>query len=120
MRKIKILSVAFVILYIFNSFFLKNMLVGTYVNRNYENSFFGQNPHVSDNLILLNNDTYVSEYYGKGKYELHYSLGGTEISLAPNNSSIMPFRTSINRLYFLGNIKIDLVKDLNQYYKKID
>lgn len=121
MKKIiKISSISFIILYIFNGFFFKKMIVGTYENRNYENSFFGQNPHVSDNLILLDNGTFISGYYGKGKYELYYSLGGTEISLVPNNDSSMPFRTSIDRLYFLGTIKIDMVKDLNQYYEKID
>jgi hypothetical protein len=119
-KTIKILALIFIILYVFNSFFFEKMIVGTYFNRNYENGFITDNPHVSDKLVLLDNGTFISRYYGKGKYELYHSLGGTEISLESNSSSIMPFRTSVNRLYFLGNIKIDLYKDLNQYYEKID
>jgi hypothetical protein len=97
------------------------MISGVYVNTNYDKDYpIAEVPDQADTLVLFDNNTYKSEYYGKGKYKLDYSFGGTRISINPNDRSAMPFQTSINRIYSFGNIKIDLFQDLELYYEKID
>lgn len=110
------------------------MVIGKYVNRHYENEFIGNNPHVADTLSLKKNNKFESPYYGKGEYYLNYSTTGTQIMLTygkgdftdtingkyikvPNQESLS---TSIERKYFVGNPKITLFKDLDQYYEKIE
>lgn len=111
----------FVLLYINNSFFTERMVEGKYVNRNYENSFIGENPHVADTLIIKSDNRFESKFYGKGNYKLSYNLGGTQIRLIYKDEfGQTSFGTSIDRLFFLGNLRIILFKDLDQYYEKID
>ncbi len=109
-------------------------LLGKYVNRNFENDFIGTNPHVADTLILKKDNQFESPYYGKGKYNITYSLDGTKIELSYgegqtnininenqiNISNEESFETYINRIWFLGNPRIMLFEDLDQYYEKID
>ena len=124
MKKIIIVLVLFfVISFIYNHFFFKSMVVGTYVNRNNQDDFTGYIPNTPDTLKLFEDNSYNSYtngYHNNGKYKLSYSFGGTEISINPHDRSSMPFQTTINRLYSFGNIKIDLFEDLDQYYEKID
>jgi hypothetical protein len=97
------------------------MITGVYVNTNYDKDYpILDVPNHADTLVLFDDNTYTSGYYGKGKYKLEYSFGGTEISLIPNVSSEGGFGSSFTRLYSFGNIKIDLFQDQDQYYEKID
>jgi hypothetical protein len=133
-KSILLIASIFIAIYAYNNFFTNNTLIGTYVNRNYENDFIGGNPHIVDTLILKKDNQFESPYYGKGTYKLSYGLGGTRIELhygdgyssaningekviVPNEES---FETSIDRIWFIGNPQISLFEDLNQYYEKIE
>ncbi len=108
-------------LYIISNFFTQNMIIGKYVNRNFENRFISENPHVKDTLVILTNNQFTSKFYGQGNYKLFYDLYGTHIKLIYKDEiGRTSFTTSIDRLMFLGNPKINLFKDLNQFYEKID
>ena len=110
------------------------MILGKYVNRNYEDDFIGNIPHIADTLLLKENNQFESPYYGKGTYKLTYGLGGTKIKLnygegysSENiNGEIVTvsnkesFNTSMNRIWLIGNAQISLFEDLDQYYEKID
>lgn len=122
MKKIIIgLILFFFISFIYNHFFLKSMITGVYVNTNYNKDYpIAEVPDRADTLVLFDNNTYTSGYYGRGKYKLNYSFGGTRILLISNNPSEGGFGSSFTRLYSFGNIKIDLFQDQDQYYEKID
>ena len=95
------------------------MLLGNYINVNYENRFGGDFPHSQDTLTLLKNGTFTSQYYGKGTYKVSYSLGGTSIDLEYKDEfGVGGLITSIEGDGF-GKPRIILIRDLNQYYEKI-
>jgi hypothetical protein len=94
------------------------MIVGKYVNMNYHNEFIGENPHVEDTLEIHPNGKFYSPFFGEGEYKLSYSFKGTRISLKPYSK--MGLNTSIDRNNLIGKPRINLFRDLNQYYKKID
>ena len=133
-KSILLIASIFIAIYAYNNFFTNNTLIGTYVNRNYENVFIGGNPHIVDTLILKKDNQFESPYYGKGKYKLNYTLNGTKIDLDYGEgftstningeqvtvSNEESFSTYVNRIWFVGNPKIILFEDLNQYYEKID
>ena len=97
------------------------MITGVYVNTNYNKNYpIAEVPDSADTLVLFDNNTYKSGYYGTGKYKLDYSFGGTEISLISKDPSVGGFGSSFTRLNSFGNIKIDLFQDLELYYEKID
>jgi len=124
----------FIGFYIYANFYTTSMVVGKYVNENYEDKFIGYIAHVSDTLYLKEDNQFESNYYGEGTYNLIYDLEGTRIELNYSkgysttviNGEIISmsneegFETSISRTWFIGNLKIWLYKDLNQYYKKIE
>lgn len=119
MKKAGLILVLFCLIsYLYNNFFTSQMMTGTYVNRNYENDFINENPHIADTLVLFENNRFVSRYWGKGVYKTSYTFRGTKISLNGNDGNGLT--TYINRIMFLGNPKIILYEDLNQYYEKID
>ena len=133
-KSILLIASIFTAIYAYNNFFTNNTLIGTYVNRNYGDDFIGGNPHIADTLIVKKDNQFKSPYYGKGKYKLKYTLSGTEIELDYGEgytstningeqvtvSNEESFSTYINRIRFVGNPKIILFEDLNQYYEKID
>lgn len=53
------------------------MITGTYVSNG--NGIDG--PNKNDTLIILENNTYVSQSWGKGKYTLNNSGKGTAINI---------------------------------------
>ncbi|UUC46495.1 hypothetical protein [Flavobacterium cerinum] len=123
MRKGVIISLfLFVIfLYFYNNFFASKMILGTYVNRNYNQSHsIAEIPNVADTLVILKDNKFISQYWGEGSYELYYTIKGTEIDLMYDYEfGKAGFRTSIDRIMYFGGLKIDLFRDLNQYYEKI-
>jgi hypothetical protein len=122
------------IVYIVNNFFSEEMLIGKYVNTNFSDDFIAEIPHKADTLILKKNNAFESRFYGKGKYKIIHSLGGTEIDLSYGEgysstiingehikvSNKAGFSTYINRIMFFGNPKIILCEDLNHYYEKTE
>ncbi|MFY0481379.1 hypothetical protein ACI6PS_02140 [Flavobacterium sp. PLA-1-15] len=116
-KKVIYIFIVLLGIYVFNSFFTNSMVTGVYVNRNYENDFIAENPHVADTLIIKENYQIESSYWGNGSYKLEYTPEGTNITLKGNGNSI---HTYIRRKYFFGNPKIILFEDLDQYYEKIE
>lgn len=109
------------VLFFFNHFFSQKMIVGKYVNRNFEDRFIAENPHVEDTLMIFSNNRFFSKFYGKGNYELSYDIDGTYIELNyKDEAGQSRLKTSIRRKFLLGTFKIDLCYDLNQYYEKIN
>ena len=103
----------------YNNFFTKGMLIGNYINRNYNYSLnLVEIPHVPDTLSLFENNQFVSNYWGKGSYKIFYTVSGTEIELIYNyRFGKAGYRTSIKRLNF-GTPKIILDTDRDHYYEK--
>ena len=91
------------------------MLTGIYINVNYENSPAAEASRNLDTLYIYADNTFYSRYYGKGRYNLSYSLGGTEIDLNFQNSGL---NTSVSRVFF-GKPKIGIFWDISHYYVKI-
>jgi hypothetical protein len=96
------------------------MLVGRYVNRNYNYPPLKvEIPYVSDTLTLLKNNKFESGYWGNGSYTVTHTLGGTEIELTYNYKyGRAGYETDVKRLNF-GTPKIILDRDRNHYYEKI-
>lgn len=140
-KKILIAVGALVLFYLlshlYNHFFTSGMITGTYVNCNYESSPVA--PNQPDTIQLFENGQLVSSSYGKGAYDVSYSMKGTSIHLTfkprkldvpplpvkevPENLTygqpIEPVYTYITRIWY-GKPKIILFEDLGHYYKKID
>ena len=118
---IVITATTFVICYAYNNFFTKGMLTGSYINQNYH---YSPNkveiPYSPDTLSLFKNNQFVSNYWGKGSYNIRYTVRGTEIELIYNyRFGKAGYRTSIKRLDF-GTPKIILDIDRNHYYEKLE
>ena len=109
----------FVVLNVFRNFLGVWMVEGKYVNTNYENSHLAEIPSRADTLILFDDMTYESSFYGKGTYTLKYELSGTSIDGSLGTSFASFGHKTINRS-LLGQIRISLDSDLKQYYGKID
>lgn len=123
MKRFKVIGVIlifFVLIYLFRNFFTVWMVTGKYANTNYENSRIAEIPDRADTLILFDDMTFQSSYYGEGTYSLTYDFGGTEIDLAYEYEYGKAGQHSEMKRSWLGNIRISLVSDLNQYYSKID
>ncbi|HYF04474.1 MAG TPA: hypothetical protein VEC36_13915 [Patescibacteria group bacterium] len=127
-----IISGLFTFYQMYSNMFTTGMLIGTYVNRNYNyDGNLVEIPYVSDTLILLPNNQFISSYWGvgKGKYRIINKLLETHLELSyqyegyqENYQSKLGnalFATSISRLGF-GTPKIILKEEENHYYEKID
>lgn len=122
MKKLKIVGsivLFFVLFYLFRNFFAVWMVTGKYANTNYENSRIAEIPNRADTLILFEDMTYQSSYYGNGTYSLIYGFWGTKIDFNHGDNGVAGGQSAMKRSWF-GNIRISLVSDLNQYYSKID
>lgn len=136
MKKVLTLIIfTFIGIYTYNNFATQEMLIGTYVNNNYDHNMSGEAiTHNRDTLIIKNNNQFESTFFEKGTYKLKYSLSGTAIELTYDHGNFYDtingeiikipnqgiFSTTINRLHFVGNLKITLNEDLNLYYEKIN
>lgn len=93
------------------------MIVGTYVNNNYDQRVSGPEvPYEQDTLILFDNNKFTSPFWGNGTYQIIYGLYGTEIKLSYALGKSY-FRGRLTRLW-LGKPKIILDQDLNYYFEK--
>jgi hypothetical protein len=74
--------ILWILCYVYNNYLTKGMIVGTYINTNYQyKPFLVEIPYQSDTLTLLKNGTFTSSYWGKGKYRLLHKLFTTQIIL---------------------------------------
>lgn len=117
MNKKILLSIVFLIglIYVYENFFTKSMIIGTYVSNG--NGIDG--PNKNDTLILLENYTYESQSWGKGKYTLNNSGKGTTINIQYDYEFDKgSYQMSIERNFY---IKPKLVFDFDQdyYFEKI-
>jgi len=122
MRGFKVLGsivLFFVILYSFRNFFTVGMLTGKYANTNYENSMIAEVPDRADTLILYDDMTYKSSYYGEGTFSLEYSFEGTHIDWSRGSNGVAGRNSQMQRNWY-GNIQISLVTDLRQHYSKFN
>lgn len=116
--KTGIVILLILLFYLFRNFILGWMVYGKYVNTNYENSSVAEIPSTQDTLVLFSDMTFTSSYYGKGTYDLKYGLSGTKITWVYDNEQAI--HISQVRRSWLGNTRIFLVSDINQYYSKFD
>jgi len=96
-------------------------LVGRYSNFNYKyGPFVADIPYVKDTLVLKDDYTFQSSYFGVGKYELEKSLFKTEIFLYYEYEMGKACFGSQVEYDENGNPKIILFRDANHYYKRIE
>lgn len=74
--------VLWVLSYAYDNYLTKGMILGTYINTNYQyQPFLVEIPYRPDTLTLLRNGTFMSSYWGKGKYRILHRLFTTQIIL---------------------------------------
>lgn len=86
-KRLLILGVALIIIfggiYFHINFFTKSMIVGTYINKNYNYTpFLPEIPYSIDTLRIFKDERFISSHWGEGQYKLSYSLKGTTINLS--------------------------------------
>ena len=103
------------------NYLTKNIITGIYINTNYKyEPFLPEIPYIEDTLILYDNNTFYSNYWGKGVYQIEYSIKGTNLDLTYDYEfGKAGFHTRINR-EISGKTKIILFKQNDHCYKKID
>nr|WP_315247373.1 hypothetical protein [uncultured Flavobacterium sp.] len=118
----KLFFVSVIVCYFYNSFFSRDMLVGTYVVKNYYNSPSAvELPSTTDTLKILKDNKFISSDWGEGKYNLSYSITGTKIHFSYQYEfGTAGFTSSLTRKLFIGNTKIMLNYDSGVYYEKMD
>ncbi len=115
-KRISIVLISFLIAY--NTYFTylpKCSIWGEYLNTNYENSPIFLNK--MDKLKLNSDNTFESESFGKGTYDIEYSLKGTLINFEPTYEMGINLNTRISRTR-MGVPQILIFKDLSHYYVK--
>lgn len=98
----------------------KQDIYGKYINRNFDNpTCCVEAPHMADTLILHENKTFESKFYGVGTYVLHNGIL-PEIELYYKDADL----SAVYKTYFSNKIfenpKIILDADLNHYYEKLE
>jgi hypothetical protein len=115
----KIISILFsliVIILIYNNFFTKSMIVGTYISNG--NGLDGANK--GDTLIISKDNTFKSKTWGKGKYTLNYSTKGTTIRIQYDYEfGKASYHMGIKRNYYIEP-KLIFDYDLDYYFYKIE
>ncbi|MBF4473838.1 hypothetical protein [Flavobacterium sp. HJJ] len=113
MNKKTLLSIIFLIglIHVYDNFFTKSMITGTYVS----NGSGIDGPNKNDTLILLENNTYESQSWGKGEYTLKENTINIHYDYEFGKAS---YQMSIERNFY---IKPKLVFDFDQdyYFEKI-
>jgi hypothetical protein len=125
MKKIYLLLslVLIIILYnIYSGYISLSMLVGTYITVKPDDykAAVPDIPSKTDTLIIYNNGTFSSGFFGMGKYTLSHNLFTTEIDLNYHYNFGMAGYTSTISRSFLGVPKIELDADNNYYYEKVN
>ncbi len=99
------------------------MIAGIYVNRKLPNERarnLVEIPYVVDTIKLYENNRFTSLYWGKGVYNIIYSIRGTNIELFYTDEfGKASFNTSITRFYW-GKPKLILDWNQNYFYEKIN
>ena len=122
-KKILLIVIILIIIYtIFNINYPvnKEKVVGKYANKNSENPICClEAPHVPDTLKLNTDGSFISKYYGNGKYDIGKGFE-TEIEFKCTDSG----KELLIRTYFenklFGKPRIILNADMNHYYEKIE
>jgi len=95
----------------------KEKIIGKYANMNFENPHCcGEAPHKPDTLVLFNNGTFKSKFYGNGNYK--FENNNLDLNYDYINGKAKYKTTVSNRLS--QNIRIILNEKLNHYYEKIE
>lgn len=97
----------------------KSQVVGTYINKNYQNDPVPEVPHGIDTLTLKSDGTFTSGFYGDGTYKVGCGILTTKIDWTYEyEMGKAGFSTYFsNKIY--EKPKIILNYDLNHYYQKI-
>ena len=115
MKRIFLLLVIIIFcLVIWNNFFPKPLVVGTYISNNKEPLLEG--PKGIDTLILLENGKYKNRTWGEG----YYNIDGSEIHFIihyPHGE--MNYYSSFSSPYFIGPPQLLLNYDLGYFYRKV-
>lgn len=99
----------------FYNYLPKSSILGEYINTNYEHSPIFLNK--MDKLKLNSDNTFESEAFGTGTYEIEYSTNGTLIDFKPTHEMGISLETRISRTW-MGVPRILIFKDLSHYYMK--
>lgn len=99
----------------------KSDIAGTYVNRNYlSDRCCLEAPHIPDTLVLKNDGTYTSGFYGSGTYQIDAGLLSTEITwYYEDQFGGGAYSTTVLKDLKGSKYRIVLNYDLNHYYEKI-
>ncbi len=114
-------SIALVAIYLgLRDFLTYNMVAGVYVNHyNGSRPTIADMPDEADTLVLFQNGKFHSGFYGKGTYQLDYSMWGTSINIQYEyEMGRAALNASINKPLF-GEPRIMLVSDLDYYYIRV-
>ena len=105
------------IYYRFDSSFSEKQVIGTYINKNFDNPICCvEAPHVSDTLTLNQDKTFYSNYYGHGTYKLEVGSWTTCIKFNCSDLGVNTYFTkSIS-----GTPRIILNYDMNHFYEKLE
>jgi len=97
----------------------KFSIVGTYINNNEgEDVIYPETPYIADTLVLKQDRTFTSKFYGSGTYSLSQGILSKRLSIRYGYKFKTVKSLPIKNRTF-SPIKLILVSDLNQYYKKI-
>ena len=117
-NKALIICAVIIVLYLFKNLLTEKMISGTYVSNNKQSLIDG--PSFGDTLKIYDNNRFESQTWGKGTYELKHSLVGTKIDLIYKYEyGNAGYEMNIYRT-FLGIPRIDLDRDLEYYFEKVD
>lgn len=114
------LIIVYFVFYLYNNFFTEKMLLGTYVNKNYEQKHLTELSKIRDTIQLFENRKYTSGYFGKGTYRISYSIKGTSIVLKYNYEMGKAQRGAYIKRINFGNPQIIMSNDMNYFYEKIN
>ncbi|MHA3787144.1 hypothetical protein ACX0HA_02960 [Flavobacterium hauense] len=107
------------LLYCYGHFFTKGMITGIYVY--YPDYPSLEAPTKVDTLVLNNDNTFKSGYYGSGTYKIEQGFGGTCFDMTYKYElGLASFGSYFNRSFFVGTPRIAVNEDLGLYYEKVD
>lgn len=71
-------------------------------------------------LDLKENGTFSSVGWVNGRFEVLHKLGSTKLKFITDDESDMAIEVFIYRRYFVGQVVIEVISDLDKYYQKIN